>query len=86
MACQAVHRAAPGIRTGEPQATEVEGEKLTAAPPGWPLSFPVLNILCSKPFGAAATSDSAQHETQLRAPSQCWSHAELGRLLLSPVL
>ena len=38
MACQAVPRPHPGVRTGEPWAAEVERVHLTAAPPGQALA------------------------------------------------
>ena len=36
MAWQVVHRSAPRIQTGEPQAAKAEHVNLTAAPLGWP--------------------------------------------------
>ena len=40
-----VHRSAPGIQTGEPQAAEVECANLTAAPQGQPLKSLFLTLL-----------------------------------------
>ena len=44
MGQQAVHRSAPGIRTGEPQAMEGELANLTAVPPGCPQKLLILYI------------------------------------------
>ena len=44
MAWQAVRRSAPGIRIGEPWATEVECENLTAMPLGGPQGHAIFNI------------------------------------------
>ena len=42
MAQQVVCMSAPGIQTGEPQATEAEHANLTAVQPGQPPTFPLI--------------------------------------------
>ena len=54
MTWQAVHRSAPGIWTGEPQAAEAERVKLTTVTPGWHRHFLVLDVLTWKSQSCAA--------------------------------